>query len=585
MARIPVEQFSFRRGQLSENFANRAEQDAYHQGALEIRNGIIDSNGAVISHGKWESLAHSDIVAHFSNKGYENNYFIPFAVSEQQAYVILLYSDQHHEHVITASVFELERDSGDPDSWEVVDDSDIDFMNDGPAKDMGIQFVPRRHIKSGDVAILFGAAGVDGVLGRPLKISRIYDSDAERVRFKIEHLAVTNFPAGKFSTDGYPRTGAFWGGRLWLSGHPGFPNTIWASRTNDYFNFSLSDTLADYGIEYTIRSEDTKQVEFIGGSTHLTVFTDNNVLYVPQQIITPSNMFLLEVFSHGMAPGSVVYPRAVNFHQRLVYTDPVSTTKGFVFVGSDRKTLWQMEYDNLALIYEFRPLNLTTPTKLDEESICGLGRVEDIDAGMEYFYICKLRTDLPSSNEGSPGGFEVYCRSVNNDSVMGWTHLDLPPWPAAGSQLTTDSQVYRLFRLDDVLLAGRIHIRDDNEIRCEVLQLKKNDPSEGKMVVRPMPVAPVVQNQNLSWRKKRPVLVRASFKDADSLEVEYNGQVKTLVAGDLKSAEKETGQKVTRLAGHTERTELEFRTRADGDECTFLGWSAEVEVGQILRGG
>ncbi len=85
-------------------------------------------------------------------------------------------------------------------------------------------------------------------------------------------------PDGSFQQRGWPRTCAFHQGRLWFGGSKSLPQTIWASRVNDYFNFFIGDTdlRDDYGIQATIDSKEINPINRMLPEQDLLVFTSRS---------------------------------------------------------------------------------------------------------------------------------------------------------------------------------------------------------------------------------------------------------------------------------------------------------------------
>ncbi len=109
-------------------------------------------------------------------------------------------------------------------------------------------------------------------------------------------------------TRGWPRTVTFFESRLILGGTTYKPQSIWASKTNDFFNLDLGTSLSDEGIFITL---DTDQVNAINGlyaGRHLQVLTTGGEFYSPTTPITPSDFVIkrqTQYGSSGLRPVSI----------------------------------------------------------------------------------------------------------------------------------------------------------------------------------------------------------------------------------------------------------------------------------------
>ena len=133
-------------------------------------------------------------------------------------------------------------------------------------------------------------------------------------------LTITNLAGGADSTltepawsgsHGYPKTATFFEARLIFGGSTDLPQSVWASRTNDFFNFHLGTGLADEGIFTTL---DTDQVNAINGlyaGRHFQMFTTGGEFYSPDSPMTPSSFTAKrqsEYGSNGLRPLAIDGP-------------------------------------------------------------------------------------------------------------------------------------------------------------------------------------------------------------------------------------------------------------------------------------
>jgi hypothetical protein len=109
-------------------------------------------------------------------------------------------------------------------------------------------------------------------------------------------------------TRGYPVSGCFYEGRLWIGGSQGLPSRVWGSKVNLFFDFALGALRDDDGIDYP--SNDPNPIVNLRGGRSLQVFTTGSELVVAQSLlepITPKNMNLKEQTSIGSKYGLRVF--------------------------------------------------------------------------------------------------------------------------------------------------------------------------------------------------------------------------------------------------------------------------------------
>lgn len=108
------------------------------------------------------------------------------------------------------------------------------------------------------------------------------------------------------STWGWPRSVTFHEGRLWFGGSKYLPQTLWGSKSQQFFDFGSGSGLDDEAIEYELATDDVAAIEQIFSGRHLSVFTRSAEFYAPDTLdnpLTPSNFILKRPTSIGIKPG------------------------------------------------------------------------------------------------------------------------------------------------------------------------------------------------------------------------------------------------------------------------------------------
>ena len=92
------------------------------------------------------------------------------------------------------------------------------------------------------------------------------------------------------TTRGWPRTGTFHEGRLWIGGSKSRPNVVWGSYVNDFFNFDRGRSFDNESIEATLDTDQLNAVNAIFSNRSLQVFTTGGEFYENDSPITPENV-------------------------------------------------------------------------------------------------------------------------------------------------------------------------------------------------------------------------------------------------------------------------------------------------------
>jgi hypothetical protein len=143
---------------------------------------------------------------------------------------------------------------------------------------------------------------------------------------------------------GWPKTGTFFEGRLWMGGSTDAPQSGWGSVTNDFFNLNLGTALADEGIFFTL---DTDQVNAINGifpGRHLQFFTTGGEFYCPARPITPATFITPRQTNHGSSG-----------------IPPVSMDGTTMFMDRSGKTLREFLFTYIEEAYNANPLSMMAP--------------------------------------------------------------------------------------------------------------------------------------------------------------------------------------------------------------------------------
>lgn len=108
------------------------------------------------------------------------------------------------------------------------------------------------------------------------------------------------------ATRGWPRSVAFYQGRMYFGGSKGRPSTIWGSRVGQYFDFNIGESFADDSVEATADTGQLNAINDIYPGRALQIFASGGEFYAPQpgdDPITPQNFFLKLQTENGSRSG------------------------------------------------------------------------------------------------------------------------------------------------------------------------------------------------------------------------------------------------------------------------------------------
>jgi len=143
--------------------------------------------------------------------------------------------------------------------------------------------------------------------------------------------ATTDWSLGAWSEHtGYPRTVSFFEQRLMFAGSTAYPQTIWASQSGLYTNFSTGTSLAAEAFIYTIAANRVNTIRWLAPARDLIVGTAGGE------------------FKVGRPTGEPLKPDNVSITQQTTYggwtTEPIQIGNVVLFVQKQRKKIREFAY-------------------------------------------------------------------------------------------------------------------------------------------------------------------------------------------------------------------------------------------------
>jgi hypothetical protein len=263
---------------------------------------------------------------------------------------------------------------------------------------------------------------------------------------------------------GYPGAVTFFEGRLWFAGTTGQPDHIWASKSNEFFNFSIGGGAANDAIDIASSFGEFSQIRHLVSNRDLQVFSASSEAYIPAVTsapITPATALIkrqtpfgcsfarpqpfdgatLYTQASGEMLGSFVYSEV----EQAYNTQNVSQTASHLMQsplqsasikgGFDRSESYMFLVNpegSLSVFYSSRGdqkagwMKWDTPGEF--HSICVVDRqlftvaVRDNGNGTNLYYLEEFKDDMPMDfckyrTNGVAGVFDVSDQYANNAKV------------------------------------------------------------------------------------------------------------------------------------------------------------------------
>ena len=297
-------QNNFSAGVLSPNTLGLVGTDVYSSGLQVGKNITVETMGGI------KRRAGSEFITHYANVDYMR--IFPFTFNRDQAYVIVIVLD-----VDSTSQMDIYRDNVLVSSNIVVpygtaqEIKEIDFA----------QSADSMIFTQGDNAIYYlrrlGDDSSWDFIPVPITNPPQYTPDATPVDMWTAIL-------------GYPKHCTFHQGRLWFAGSKTFPQNLWASKSQDFFNFDLGSQGAGDSIQEALDTDFINPITAIFSARQLQVFTRGDEFSNPATVLTPDTSYWVRQSNYGSAYD----------------VPPVSVDGATLFVDSTGRTIRNFTYSD-----------------------------------------------------------------------------------------------------------------------------------------------------------------------------------------------------------------------------------------------
>lgn len=272
--------------------------------------------------------------------------------------------------------------------------------------------VPKRPAVNVDVKIKEDISGrerkftiefIGGAFGPwELMESVITDGSPDVCQFSMVQTGLVKGEPVWSDTRGWPISATIHGGRLWFGGSKSRPQTLWASRSANYFNFGVSnpdELLANDALDITLADTQSNLITGLVSKENLLIFTAGGVFSVrgdADGLITPMNV-------NGQKESTIGARKVL----------PLEFDNAVMFLQSTGAQLNSIIYD-----FQSNSYIAVAQTLLSDHLINNPSEMSVVEAGDEYNsnYLFVLNTD---------GSLALFNRSVEQD-VSSWTPFTYP---------------------------------------------------------------------------------------------------------------------------------------------------------------
>lgn len=145
----------------------------------------------------------------------------------------------------------------------------------------------------------------------------------------------TNWEEQSYSSlRGYPSTVTFHEGRLWFAGSLAQPSNLWASKSNNYFNFDIGDGEDDDAIDLSANVGSFDQIRHLISNRDLQVFTSDSEFYVPSFANSPVTPATAQV--KRQTPFGANFVKPVPFDGATLYVQKTeSAIREYIFSDTE----------------------------------------------------------------------------------------------------------------------------------------------------------------------------------------------------------------------------------------------------------
>lgn len=526
MAKVRQIQASFVSGELDPRLLGRIDTDIYTKGASQLRNVYVRPQGGVFRREGLEYVA--------TTTSSQAGRLVPFEFNDEQTYIL----------VFTPGEFKV-------------------YRTDLSAVQATVSSSPISGLTATEIAEMRWTQSADTLYlvhpdQQPIKITRTSHTSWTAATVSFSNISTFDFGAGAeaviSATRGWPRSVAFFKGRLWLGGLKSRPQTILASKVGSFEDLNVGTGLDDEGLDVTIDDDRVNIIRDLFPGRGLQIFTSGGEFTIRSDIndaVTPSNVAdqLRKETLHGSGPASgaasgTSWPRPTSVDGATVFTENSGgVMRQFVF----NETEQSFNANNISILSQSI---IGTPVAMDirrsvtnhpsdflyvvnSDGKCAVlnslreqdllawslfettGTFEDVAvSGREVYFIV---------NRTINGATVRYLEKLNSDHYMDASTLQNAA-PASSNWSNLDHLEAETVKVrgDDFILDDELVVSGTITSSEEVSQLEAGINFSAKVEILPVEIA--IQGQSFAGQFKSMVFLNIRFFESRNAIVTYDGR-------------------------------------------------------------
>lgn len=193
------------------------------------------------------------------------------------------------------------------------------------------------------------------------------------------------------ATRGWPRTCTFHQGRLYFGGSREKINSVWGSKPNDFFNFTVGTGAADDAIFDTLDTDQFNAINGIFSGRHLQLFTSGGEFYNSSKIIIPEDSSWQRQTSYG-----------------AIKERPISVDGATLFIDSSSRTMRQFVWSFNEDSYISVNATLISSHIVNDVQAIATIRGTSVDIS-DFVYVV------------NGDGTVAVMNSMRHEDILGWT--------------------------------------------------------------------------------------------------------------------------------------------------------------------
>ena len=238
--------------------------------------------------------------------------------------------------------------------------------------------------------------------------------------FLETHAPATNWSEQSYSVlRGFPGAVTFHQNRLWYAGTIAQPDGLWASKSNEFFNFDIGDASDNDSIDIRAAIGEVNTIKHLVSNRDLQAFTSTDEFIVPAFVEKPTT------------PTNATIKRQTPFGSSFVR--PYVFDGATVYVQSSGEIVREMLFDDGQNAYTGQPIS-NLASHLIQNPIQASTLAGGIDRAESYYFLVDAN--------GTLGVFN----SNRGDQRYGWTQFTSQG--SFHSVCTVDTRVYAVVKFD-----------------------------------------------------------------------------------------------------------------------------------------